>query len=110
MIRFLKKILKPKNVQKPNLPKRLFWDWNFDKIDWQKGYVSIIDRVIERGNKQEWEEMIRFYGKRKIIKTLRSEIKYLPNYAIEDVCNYFKLKKEELACYARTQSSLGHWL
>jgi hypothetical protein len=30
-----------------------------------------------------------------------SEIKYLPDYAIEKVCKYFKLKKEDLACYGR---------
>jgi hypothetical protein len=102
--------MKPKNGQKPNLPKRLFWDTNIDKIDWQKGYLGVIDRVIERGNNQELEETIRFYGKRKVIKTLKSEIKYLPDYAIEKVCNYFKLKKEELACYARSQSSRGHWI
>ena len=106
----LQKIIKPKNQQRPNLPKRLFWDSNIDKIDWQKGYLGVIGRVIERGNKQEWEEMLRFYGKRKVIKALKSEIKYLPDYAIEKVCNYFKLKKEELACYARSQLNKGHWI
>jgi hypothetical protein len=107
---FLKNTAKAKNVDKPNLPKRLFWDWNFDKIDWQKHYLAVIDRVIERGNKQEWKEMLRYYGKRKVIKALKSEIKYLPDYAIDDVCCYFKMKKEELACYARKQLRQGHWI
>jgi hypothetical protein len=26
------------NGQKPNLPKRLFWDWRYDAIDWQNLY------------------------------------------------------------------------
>lgn len=101
---------KLKNGNKPNLPKILFWDWNFDKIDWKKGYLSIIDRVIERGNNEEWEELIRYYGRPKVIKALKSEIRYLPDYAIEKVCSYFKLKKEDLACYARKQSRPGHWI
>ena len=101
---------KVKTGQIPDLPKRLFWDWNFAKIDWQSDYLAVIDRVIERGNKDQWREMVQYYGKSKVIKALKSEINYLPDYAIDDVCGYFKIKKEELACYARTQSRQGHWI
>ena len=41
----------------------LFWDTDFDKIKWEKHKRSIIKRVFERGNKEEQEEIIRFYGK-----------------------------------------------
>jgi hypothetical protein len=104
-----------KNVQaairpKPNLPKRLFWDWNYDKIDWEKHYLAVIDRVIERGNKDEWKEVVLHYGETRIINALKKEIKYLPDYVIGDVCSYFNFKKEELACYARKQSRQGHWI
>jgi len=47
--------------QKPNLPKYLFWDWDFDALDWKNGYRSIIARVFERGNNEEWQELISFY-------------------------------------------------
>jgi len=107
---FIKNTAKATDGGKPNLPKRLFWDWDFDKIDWQNGYRSIIARVIERGNKEEWKELLRYYGESEVIKALKSEIKYLPDYAIEDVCNYFQLKKEDLVCYARKQSRQGHWI
>jgi hypothetical protein len=98
------------NGQKPDLPKRLFWDWNYDKIDWQKHYLAVIDRVIERGSKEEWNEVVHFYGESRVNNALKKEIKYLPDYIIDDVCGYFKLKKEELACYARKQSRPGHWI
>ena len=98
------------NGEKPNFPKRLFWDWDFSKIDWKKHSLAVIDRVIERGNKEEWKELVRYYGKTKVINALKSEIKFLPDYAIDDVCGYFKLKKEELACYLRKQSRQGHWI
>ncbi|WP_205514673.1 DUF6922 domain-containing protein [Longitalea arenae] len=98
------------NRPKPNLPKHLFWDWNFDKIDWELGRVSIIDRVIERGNKEQWTEMINFYGEDNVINALKTEIKYLPDYIIDDVCGYFNLKMEELACYERKKSRRGHWI
>lgn len=36
------------------------------KIDWEKQYPAIISRVFERGNKEEKEEIIRFYGNEKV--------------------------------------------
>lgn len=99
-----------KNVQKPNISKMLFWDWRYEDIDWQLTYRSIIERVLERGTKEEIDEIVRFYGKPKIMNALKNEIKYLPDYTIEDVTRYFDIKKEELACYIRKQSRKGHWI
>jgi hypothetical protein len=95
---------------KPNLDKRWFWDFDYDQIDWQASYKSIIERIIERGNKQEWEELIRFYGRDKVINALKNEILFLPDYAIENVCQYFPIRKEEMKCYIRKQSRPGHWI
>ena len=50
----------------PNLSiirKVLFWDTNFEQIDWQKQKTAVIKRIFERGNDQEMNEVIRFYGK-----------------------------------------------
>lgn len=45
----------------PNIRKILFWDTDFDKIDWGRYRKSVIQRVFERGNDSEKEEIIRFY-------------------------------------------------
>ena len=95
--------------QKPNLPKRLFWEFRYDDIEWREEYLTVIQRVLERGTPEEWAEMIRFYGEPKVIKALKYEIKFLNDYAIEDVCAFFPLRKEELLCYTRKQSRPGHW-
>jgi len=94
----------------PDFPKELFWEWNLAKTDWQKHYLGVIDRVIQRGNRQDWKELVQYYGEPKVTQALKSEIKYLPDYIIDDVCSYFKLRKEELACYARNQWRKGHWI
>lgn len=98
------------NGLKPNLDKGLFWDWRYDDIDWQETYRSVIERVLERGTKQEWEEIVRFYGKPRIITALKEEIKFLPDYTIEATSSYFNIKKEEMACYVRRQLRKGQWL
>ena len=51
--------------------KRLFWEAaSLDKINWIKNANWIIQRAFEYGNKQEIEEIIRFYGREKIIQIL----------------------------------------
>jgi addiction module HigA family antidote len=50
----------------PNLKsirKILFWDTDFNKIDWINNKRAVIKRVFERGNEKEIEEIINFYGK-----------------------------------------------
>lgn len=46
----------------PTIRKMLFWDTDFDKIDWGLYRKAVIQRVFERGNEEEKEEIIRFYG------------------------------------------------
>jgi len=67
------------NVNK--IRKALFWDTDFNKIDWVKSRHAIIKRIFERGNKTEISEIIRFYG----YETVKNEIEkieasYLPSF------------------------------
>lgn len=105
-----KRNIKIDAAQKPDLPKELFWDWRYHEIDWQKTYLSIIERVLERGTKDEWKELIRFYGEPKIKTALTKEIMYLPDYIIEEVTRYFSLRQEDLACYVRQKLRRGQWI
>ena len=57
--------------------KVIFWDTDFDKIDWDKNKSAVIKRVLERGNKKEIEEIISFYGREiisKEIKTMKKSV------------------------------------
>ncbi|MCW3805718.1 helix-turn-helix transcriptional regulator [Plebeiibacterium marinum] len=63
--------------------KILFWDTDFDKIDWQRNKRAIIKRVFERGNETEIKEILKFYGK----ETVKAEIEnikesYLTSFAL----------------------------
>lgn len=59
----------------------LFWDTNFDKIDWDKNRKPVLKRVFERGNEEEIAEMIRFYGKISVAKALKGvENDFLPSF------------------------------
>ncbi len=54
------------------LRKSLFWDTAIEKIDWEQHYKAIINRVMERGNEAERNEITRFYGKAKIEAALKA--------------------------------------
>jgi len=46
----------------PNIRKILFWDTDFDKINWGKYKDAVIKRILERGCEEEIEEIQKFYG------------------------------------------------
>ncbi len=55
------------------LRKSLFWDTDIKRINWEKQYRTVIQRVFERGNEAEKNEIIRFYGKAKIQSALQDK-------------------------------------
>jgi plasmid maintenance system antidote protein VapI len=76
---------------KPDLSKFrpiLFWDTNFEKIDWNKNKMAIVKRVFERGNELEINEVIRFYSKELLLKLLNKTFSYQDEILKENVQKY----------------------
>ena len=98
-----------KNI--PKLDPKFFWEFRFDEIDWEGGYKMVITRIVERGSQDEIDEIVRFYGREKVIRAIRDEIYFLPNYAIRDVIKFFpELKKEEMYCYLNRKDKAYQWI
>lgn len=57
-----KKRSKTSHPDLSKLRRGLFWDTDLDKIDWHQQKRAVIQRVFERGNTEEKEEITRFYG------------------------------------------------
>ena len=49
----------------------IFWDTKIENIDFAAHSRYVINRVFERGNEEEIQEVIRFYG----IETIKNEIR-----------------------------------
>jgi len=67
---------------KPDLTKFrkvIFWDTDMQQIDWIKNKRAVIERVFERGNEIEQEEIIRFYGQEDVDHYLKKYRDYLTN-------------------------------
>lgn len=51
----------------PNIRKHLLWEYDWESVDFEKLSTVIIERIIERGTMDEWKEMLRYYGKERIL-------------------------------------------
>lgn len=49
-------------VKGPNVRRSVFWDADFDKIDWFRYKKAVLDRVFSYGNSEEKQEVLRYYG------------------------------------------------
>ena len=58
------------NPELSKIRKTLFWDTTFDRIDFTAHSRYVINRVFERGNEEEIQEVIRFYGIDTILENL----------------------------------------
>jgi hypothetical protein len=95
---------------KPNLKPRLFWDQRYEDIEWQEGSPGVIERVLVWGNDEEYEELIRFYGRDRIIHALTKEYCYLPKYMMDHVAGYFGLNQEDFTIYKRRLVKKSTWI
>jgi hypothetical protein len=60
----------PKQKIKPTFNRRIFWDVNFDAINYNKSARFVIERVFERGDVEDIRECRRYYGDDKIADVL----------------------------------------
>lgn len=91
-----------------NLSKTLFWDCDFSKIDWDKSYSFVIQRVLERGTLDEWFDIKKHYGMEKIKETVLNA-RYLNKKVLSFCSTIFDVPKEDFRCYKLQQLNPGHW-
>ncbi len=63
--------------EKPVFHRRIFWDVNFEKLDYDAKANFVIERVFERGDVDDIRNCRRYYGDEKITKVLLNA-KFLP--------------------------------
>lgn len=94
-------------MEKPNLNKTIFWDVDFDKIDYQDHKRFVIERVFERGDLPDITQCRRFYGDNTIIDILTSA-KFLMEDTVRFFAGYFDVPKENFRCYIEKQLNHQH--
>lgn len=87
--------------EQPDLSKinpAIFWDTRFDQLDWRQHQKMIIQRIFERGGKDEIQEIIRFYGREEVTEIIQQAHALLYT-AIDNAETYLGIDKHTIACY-----------
>ena len=87
---------------KPYDNKRIFWDVDYTKLDFEKKASFIIERVFERGDVEDIRMCRRFYGDEKIGQVLLNA-KYLPLRKIYLACAVLNKPLNAFRCYTLRQ-------
>ncbi|MBK8053569.1 MAG: hypothetical protein IPK35_09935 [Saprospiraceae bacterium] len=88
--------------EKPVFNKRIFWDVDFEKLDYDKRAAFVIERVFERGDVPDIRNCRRYYGDEKITDVLLNE-KFLPLTRIYLASAVIDRPIEDFRCYTLRQ-------
>jgi hypothetical protein len=95
-------------MDKPALSKQAFWDVDMEKIDYEKNARHVVEKVIERGKAEDFNNILKFYGFEKV-KKLALQANWLSDVSINFCCTLFKVKPTDFKCYEKKQSNRQHW-
>jgi len=92
----------------PQFQRHIFWDIDFDKLDYDQRSNFIIERVFERGDVEDIRECRRYYGDKKISDAL-TNAKWLLKETIYFAMAILKNNLTDYRCYRLAQSNPLHW-
>jgi hypothetical protein len=91
------------------LSKHLFWDVNPELLDWEKSKKTIITRVLERGNLNEWNCIIGVYSLNQITETLKA-VRHLNPIDLNFIATISNTPKEQFRCFNTKLLTSQHWI
>ncbi len=90
------------------LSKGLFWDVDFENIDWERNAPYVVQRVLDKGSWENFKTILEYYGKSRI-KEIIIKLRYMDKRTLHFCSVYFIIPLNEFRCYNIRQSSRIHW-
>jgi len=91
---------------KPQFHRRIFWDVDFDKLDYDKLANFVIERVFDRGDVEDIRQCRRYYGDKKVSDALLNA-KFLMEHRISLAAAVINKPIEDFRCYKLRQLNPG---
>ncbi|MCX6258835.1 MAG: hypothetical protein NTW49_13200 [Bacteroidia bacterium] len=91
---------------KPVFEKRIFWDIDFESIDYDAKASFVIERVFERGDVEDIRQCRRYYGDEKVTAVLLNA-KFLPEHRLHLASAIINRPLNEFRCYIFRQLHPG---
>ncbi|MBK7174759.1 MAG: hypothetical protein IPH84_16350 [Bacteroidales bacterium] len=95
-----------KSKPKPVFNKRIFWDVDFEKLDYDKKANFVIERVFERGDVDDIRQCRRYYGDEKVKEALLNA-KFLPEHTLYFASAIIDEPVTAFRCYTLRQLNPG---
>ena len=90
------------------LSKAIFWDTNYETLDFDTHGSYIIERVLMYGKISDWRAIQAYYGN-EMIKEAALQASYLDPKTLAFVSGIFDVPKQQFRCYTTQQSIPTHW-
>ncbi|RKX17303.1 MAG: hypothetical protein DRP35_11170 [Candidatus Zixiibacteriota bacterium] len=81
------------------LSKHLFWDVDISEVDVEKHVRFIVERVVTRGNLNDFKLLLKTYTKKMIAQNV-VKIRSLDKKTINFLSIYFDIDKKDFRCYS----------
>jgi hypothetical protein len=91
---------------KPIFAKRIFWDVNFEQLDYDAKANFVIERVFERGDVDDIRQCRRYYGDEKVTDALL-KAKFLPLHTLHFASAVIDKPLDDFRCYTLRQLNPG---
>ena len=99
---------KEKFTENPQIRPHLLWDVNLAKVDYQKMKVFIVERVIERGDEDDFYTIFQLYGGPEGVREIVKKANFYDPRDETLARVLFDLKKKDLECYKRKRLRKKH--
>ena len=83
--------------KKISLNKTLFWDVNFEDLDYEKDVDFIIERVLNYGDIKDYQEIKAVYGTRRV-KEIAKKVNYINKKNINFWSIIFNIPQKSFKC------------
>lgn len=93
-----------KSASRPIFNKRIFWDVDFENIDYDTKARFVIERVFERGDVDDIRNCRRYYGDEKVTEALLNA-KFLPEHTMYLASAVINKPLNDFRCYILRQSN-----
>lgn len=97
---------KERNMQ---LSKVIFWDTDFEAIQWEAHARYVIERVVMYGTLDDWQAIKDFYGMERIKLEMISS-RELDAKSLSFLSCVLDTPKEQFRCYIEKQLRPQHWI
>ena len=82
----------------------LFWDVDRATLDLEKHKRLIVERVVQRGSRQDLDRLLSYYGKDQVRDVLK-QVAWLNEKDMAFVHVFFDIPFSEMKCYIKRQSA-----